>query len=521
MTVITSFAYLFEIRQIQKYIFATNKLRDISGASELIDWISSEDENSENPKRPDVGGLAGQFITSLIPKASVYRAAGGALDLTHGSIDELRKFRLAFRLSMSKHAPGLVFNDNIGSGETDQRARQAARNGMSSSGPISGVSFPLGSPMIRPAPLTGGSPAMGPKLTKAGKCIITKAYSDLPTLTKRHFLGRRDLRLQRKFTPSDNSEDLHWPTVFFQEEGVSQQEIFPFGKNVLPRVAVLHADGNGMGGIFAEAVKLVPENVRELSLGFATATRIAIADAMGQVISHARDNVVPARPIVLGGDDVTILLRADLAVDFATAFAQSFEVEATRTVNSYEALKSWFATSAAKGNVTTKIGLAIIAPNQPFAKAYTLAEQLAKDARRVDESRIAFHRVSGGSIPASTSELEEMAEARGGFTLWRASHSLSEMKALRSLAVLLEDEDIGRGALRKVPEILKSDRAEAARIFKRALGVTRLRSPKVSKKLTDALAAVQMPDLGSEAAHATWCPLQQAHDLAHILRSQD
>ena len=507
-------AYLFELRQIQRFIFSTGKLRDVSGASELLDDIC----NDTDGKPHGVGGLAGELIDAHLIGATVYRAAGGALDLSHGDAAAVRAFRAAFRLRLAKKAPGLVFSDAIGDGSDVYTARNSARNAMSDEGPVRGVNLPLGAPILRPAPRSGGNPALLPHWTIQGKCPITDEYAEIAThLARWHLQNHREI-LAAKFLPQEfEGQGYRWPTVFPSNEAkaatlndgkAAKQVIFPFVPGNIPRIAVLHADGNGMGAIFKAAVdkfKREPEKVRELSRALSKATQEAVQQAMVPVLKMAIDKHIPARPIVLGGDDISIILRADLAPAFAQDFIAAYEVLASEAVRALGVLEE-------NQKLTSKVGFVVIGPSQPFLHAYGLAESLASAARDPNESRIAFHRVAGAAIAGAASDLEKDGRGPLGHSVWRAAHSNDDMKALTELARLLDDDDVGRGGLRKVAELLKDDPNEAQRVYARALDVLATRNPAKKKELVDLLTKFGVTDLRTPG----WCPLLQAHDLSHI-----
>lgn len=536
-------AYLFEIRQIQGFIFATGKLRDAAGASDLLDSISGDGPDDKTK------GLAGQIIAKTVPDAKVFRAAGGALDLTCPSLPALHHFRAVFRLALADRAPGLVYSDSIATGADGTEARTNARAAIVVGGPVRGIALPLGSPIVRPAPKSGGSPVAVKGMTNdKGRCRITEEFTDRPTLAARHWPARDQGSLVTKFVP-DGVTGLCWPNVFVGDEkgdggGTDPRRVlyepipFPFGAAEMPRIAILHADANGMGAVYAATAKKMPERMRDLSQALTRATSRAVKTAMAEVIGKAvpfgENHVVPARPIILGGDDVSLILRADLAVDFALDFIRAFEAESRAALKSIDGLAGALASAtpppgferppASKEGpyLTTKVGIVVIGPNQPFRQAYELAESLCKAVRDVRTSRIAFHRVTGAEIPGSTSEIADGAKA-GGFTLWRARHDSAGIVALRTLAQLLEKDEIGRGALRRVPEVLKTDAVEAQRLYQRSLDVVKGRNPALWDELEAALKGAEMPDLKEKPEteeNPVWCPLLQAHDLAHIDRSQ-
>ena len=94
-------------------------------------------------------------------------------------------------------------------------------------------------------------------------------------------------------------------------------------------VAYLLADGNDMGQLFG-ACK-TPEEMRQLSKGLAKSVREALAEPTALLLQHqdTPSNLdlpfVPIYPLILGGDDLFVLLPAPWALDFARRFALAYE----------------------------------------------------------------------------------------------------------------------------------------------------------------------------------------------------
>jgi len=75
----------------------------------------------------------------------------------------------------------------------------------------------------------------------------------------------------------------------------------------------------------------------------------------------------PFRPLVYGGDDVTFVCDGRLGVSLAVEYLTQFEAHATRE------LGEWSSASA---------GVAIVKAHYPFARAYGLADDLCRSAKR-------------------------------------------------------------------------------------------------------------------------------------------
>jgi len=196
-------------------------------------------------------------------------------------------------------------------------------------------------------------------------------------------------------------------------------------------VGVVHADGNGLGKIFQRFTRGARERglsspefadaLRALSAGVDEAARRAyrttihkLAEA-GHVEPVRRDAYarqreesdraaptsppglyrVPVLPLVVGGDDLTVLCKGQLALDFTAAYLRAFE-EATGTILTDLAGELGDGLGLPK-KLTAKAGVAIVKRHYPFFSAYGLAEQLmSSEARLVKtkapgSSALAFH----------------------------------------------------------------------------------------------------------------------------------
>ena len=83
-----------DIIGIQSYVFASNRLRDVVGASYLVEWAT----------KPD-GGL--RFGNSDVPTPEIIIAAGGNAILRFGTSDAARQFILYYSRQLLERAPGL------------------------------------------------------------------------------------------------------------------------------------------------------------------------------------------------------------------------------------------------------------------------------------------------------------------------------------------------------------------------------------------------------------------------------
>lgn len=94
-------------------------------------------------------------------------------------------------------------------------------------------------------------------------------------------------------------------------------------------VAYLVADGNNMGEVFGACKS--PEQMGKLSQKLGKVIRRALAEPTKLLMQNnpreGQPNFIPALPLILGGDDVFVLLPAPWALDFARRFCQAYEHE--------------------------------------------------------------------------------------------------------------------------------------------------------------------------------------------------
>lgn len=158
-------------------------------------------------------------------------------------------------------------------------------------------------------------------------------------------------------------------------------------------VAVLHADGNGLGAVFSDFAKALEladlpsddrtwiDQFRRLSLAVEDITIAAFV---------AATDADPVVPIVLGGDDLTALLPGPAGWGFARRYLHEFE-ELARASEPIAGLLP--------GGLTASAGLSFVKRHFPFSSAYRLAEELIASAKALKpDPAIDFHVLYDSSL---------------------------------------------------------------------------------------------------------------------------
>jgi len=90
-------------------------------------------------------------------------------------------------------------------------------------------------------------------------------------------------------------------------------------------IAIIHADGNGLGKVVQKVGKNKAD-FKYFSEQLNMSTIRAANDAFKEVSSKFIVNgKIPIRPVVLGGDDMTAIIRGDLAIPYVRVFMEKFE----------------------------------------------------------------------------------------------------------------------------------------------------------------------------------------------------
>ncbi|GLW98923.1 hypothetical protein [Microtetraspora sp. NBRC 16547] len=178
-------------------------------------------------------------------------------------------------------------------------------------------------------------------------------------------------------------------------------------------VAVVHADGNGFGDLFRGLGKLLEgtdagdpdaayaDALRKLSRGVDGCAKRAFHTALARTAAEHRSATVngksPVLPLVLGGDDLTVLCEGAVALPFTRHYLEAFEEETAS-----DALLRPILDKADRPWLGAAAGVAIVKRNYPFRFAYDLAEELiTAEAKRVKVwgSALAFTVLFESSAP--------------------------------------------------------------------------------------------------------------------------
>lgn len=420
---------------IQPYIFGSNRLRENIGASYLVeqatrDWVYEElnrlgTHNISNLKKGTIDrerkieehGLAAELI---------YAGGGNSVILFRTS-DEARVFAQSLSRRVLEDAPGLEIviahsesfewqpNQEWPLEETaknlyerveqlrDRHLAQKKRTRQATPTPLLGLGV---TQECASTGLVAASRVTDPNERFVSREIVAK-LKEAKQATQR----LRDVFVEANF---DSNEQFAFTDELDHMGRKGGEESY---------IAVVHIDGNDMGGLIRERVRQATtnrnyiEHMRDFSEGVEAASKAALVKTFKQLhpaevkqdgknfwgltetkpalkdkldpraepkqirLYQDADNQKydgkpcwPFRPIVFGGDDLTFVCNGQLGLSLATTFMREF---AAQTQNN-EQLKTMIHTGG---------GVCIVKVHYPFRRAYDLSASLTGAAKTLLENK--------------------------------------------------------------------------------------------------------------------------------------
>lgn len=377
--------YVNAVKSIQSFIFATNKLKEITGGSALVEMLPND--------------LLDKTLAALnFQKSTDYeimlQAAGGAC-LLFRDRNNAQEMARVWPFLTALYAPTIEVTQGIVPCDSIPEALSLAEKVMRTN---RNIVFPQ---LPQPGSLTEYCRRTGLAATTVtvedGKAEPIDALTEAK-LNARQNAGKRLLRKiipQSRLTTIDDSS--RWAMDFPQMlgGGVAREKGY---------LAVIHADANRLGGVRMqlgaklailspeEAVQKFKQFTSAVDRATVAATQAALEPIMSQTDAESPPGIYPFRPIVCAGDDLTMVMRADLAFAFTTAFLENFERESAKNFGELD---------LDLPSLTACAGIAFVHQKFPFAAAYELSESLCSHSKKAlnrEASGLSFFRVTTSAV---------------------------------------------------------------------------------------------------------------------------
>lgn len=326
----TKYLYGASVQGIQSYIFSTDKLQHIIGASELVERVCTE-----------------EFREMLKEHSCNYQIvveAAGNVKCIFDSKTDCERVVHDFPKRIADIAPGITISQAV--------VRMEDNNFADS---VDELERRLMTQRNRPTK----------SLTLGLMAIERSRKTGLPAveMTDGEFID--DVTKHKIDAVADNEATLHLMEKLTGQEVRIRQVPMDIsdmtGGNSW--IAVIHADGNGLGEVVARVGKN-PNQLHDFSTNLDKATKAAAQEAYQKTVTES--GKLPMRAVVLSGDDLTVICRADIAVDFVQCFLAAFEKQTEQLIGN---------------KLTACAGIAFIKSSYPFHYGYQLAETLCAQAK--------------------------------------------------------------------------------------------------------------------------------------------
>lgn len=325
------YLYGASVQGIQGFIFETNKLQEIVGASEIVKSIADDFGDFSNYEK----GHSNILLNAAGNIKAIFNDKENAENLVKNFSKNIQQ--KAFGITISQ---ALIEIDGDTPTEDEFKVLDDALK-VQRNNPTIPLDMSLNIMELNPA--------------------TAKPVSDKEKKGKDEILFNKASKQKRDAFPENSN--------FKELKDLSN------GKN---KIAVIHADGNGLG-------KLVPQLKEKLS-----SFSIALDKATIKAFNDAKTDGMKIREVILGGDDLTVICDANEALGFTQRYLKNFE-ENTEKIEELKGLTK---------KLTACAGIAYTNEKYPFHYAVSLAESLCGQAKKHsnrEASCLMFHNIQSSN----------------------------------------------------------------------------------------------------------------------------
>jgi len=349
---------ILDTDRIQDYIFATTKLKEIRNASVLLDDLNLEETYNRIKK------FGGQIVSLGGGSARVVFQANEK-DQAAKLLDEIERL-YATGTGNGATITGIVLEGEIG--ESDQNLMARAEIALRLRKQNRSVcAQPLTNPYFKICDSSGSAPAVK-------RASRHSSFDDrLISLATDRKLGYDSSSTY--FSQFRQYVEAHYPQG--KSDLAAPESFADIGQAAKPSgyIGLIYADGNRMGWRLQEQFERF-DRIHDFSEKIITATSNSLFEALHK-IRRTKKTSFPFEILLIGGDDILLVVPAQHAIDVALDFAERF-----KGATAYKT----------KTDVTTRVslgvGIVIAHATHPIRHLISLAEELAGSAKV--ESQKAF-----------------------------------------------------------------------------------------------------------------------------------
>lgn len=394
------YSLFFEARGIQAYIFDSGKMKEMVGASELVKNLCGDELESVikyldlTEIIPTCKADSAKLLSLKANQIFFSRRSGGVFTALFADKEVRDRFLEIWSLLVSSKVSGLEFVCAVSEGEDITVLIKESYDKLAQNRNNPMVMLPEATAMHILAPRTG-KPAVKNEY-EAGE---RRVWVDESSTSKRKVSSNV---LSDSFL-SDNSKYFNFPANLEYDENENCDFPFLSGSRYL---GLIHADGNGLGQAlikirneykngaeYATMLRLFSDSLEEATKKAAQKATNKLIDRLSE--EEAKKQFLPMRPLVLGGDDLTVFVRADLAMQFTEDYCNAFEACTEECFAKFHKESN----GVIPKKLTACAELAYVKNNQPFMDAFNLTESLCSASKKVSKD------IDKENVPASVTSM--------------------------------------------------------------------------------------------------------------------
>ena len=379
---------MYNVKGIQKYIYASSKLKEIVGASELV---AGSIINNLKPAALKVVGDKGKVIFDICKENQIndlqfdhdntvsvelVYEGGGNVVVLYRDENQMNQINMMLSTVLAIKNRGMQLivasTDKTDDYQKDMSELRQKMTAISENMP------PVYE--MNNLPVTMEDSATGEPLTRV-------AYTTMNGVNQYRRVSESSYQKLIAFDANENKSSER----YLPQKG---------------RIAVVHADGNNMGINIANALKGVKDYDKAVRLMRQISHNIDtnFKQAFDQAIADMNQKEPFVRKIILSGDDSTYVIKADYAMEFTTKFIQHIE-------------EHFMIDGVESSRLRACAGIVYVHSHFPFSEAYKMAEMLCESAK--SKAKKSDRRKNGQVLSyvdfqiclnGATSDLERMRE---------------------------------------------------------------------------------------------------------------
>lgn len=499
-------AILLDTRSIQKYVFASNKLKTNAGASYIVDDIFTHkmrdvlnDMNLKQPAKIDssygeIGGKSEplKMLSDDSIECEIAYIGGGNMLILLRLKDEHGKVDLSASQQKGKEivgvwskelllkAPGLKTGAAIGVLDLDEDKFKDSLDALykqlkeNQNTILSQVDLPY-TGLTLECDTSGKTADINMVDYYDGK--KEKRWISSEVAAKLNAFKYASDKLNKKYKDilSEKSEGVGGRAVQkyefaneFDRLGYKEGESY---------ISVIHIDGNNMGVKFGNCRSM--DERKDLSAKVASIVEDGFRKVVSSIVreydsyssfldmeklfdGETHLNILPIRPIIIGGDDVTFVCPGRMGITYAKRFIEAVNGCELLDEEQHEYMSKKAVISR---NMSCCGGIAIVPAKYPFFRAYKLAERLcsiAKAKSRKDDNSLIDFAILHGDMYSSIDDLRrdqyEGVEGSLHYGPYSIDKNLTDKSNLKDLLDLMRKlNKVPKNKVKKLREVLTQD----------------------------------------------------------------